>query len=66
MILRQNGGQVVEMGDVIKPNFIRCRSHINRVLPVSSSCIMPCLMVLNEADKKNVSPDPSQVQEVCK
>lgn len=28
--------------------------------------IMPCLMVLNEADKKNVSPDPSQVQEVCK
>ena len=30
------------------------------------SRIMPCLMVLNEADKKNVSPDPSQVQEVCK
>ncbi|MGP5272289.1 DsbE family thiol:disulfide interchange protein [Psychrobacter faecalis] len=28
--------------------------------------IMPCLMVLNEADKKNISPDPSQVQEVCK
>lgn len=30
------------------------------------SRIMPCLMVLNEADKKGVSPDPNQVQEVCK
>ena len=30
------------------------------------SRITPCLMVLNEADKSNVSPDPDQVKEACK
>ena len=44
------------------------RQHIVGEINESNwqSRIMPCLMVLNEADKKNVSPDPSQVQEVCK
>ena len=30
------------------------------------SRITPCLMVLNEADKSNVSPDLDQVREACK
>ena len=30
------------------------------------SRITPCLMVLNEADKSNVSPDLDQVKEACK
>ena len=30
------------------------------------SRITPCLMVLNEADKNDVSPDPQQVKEACK
>ena len=30
------------------------------------SRITPCLMVLNEADKGNVSPDPNRVKEACK
>ena len=30
------------------------------------SRITPCLMVLNEAKKRNVSPDPNQVKEACK
>ena len=44
------------------------RQHIVGEINESNwqSRIMPCLMVLNEADKKNFSPDPSQVQEVCK
>ena len=44
------------------------RQHIVGEINESNwqSRIMPCLMVLNEADKRNVSPDPSQVQEVCK
>ena len=44
------------------------RQHIVGEINESNwqSRIMPCLMVLNEADKKNVSPDPSQVQEECK
>ncbi|WP_333614824.1 DsbE family thiol:disulfide interchange protein [Psychrobacter sp.] len=44
------------------------RQHIVGEINESNwqSRIMPCLMVLNEADKKNVSPDSSQVQEVCK
>ena len=44
------------------------RQHIVGEINESNwqSRITPCLMVLNEADKKNVSPDPKQVQEVCK
>ena len=44
------------------------RQHIVGEINESNwqSRIMPCLMVLNEADKSNVSPDPDQVKEACK
>lgn len=44
------------------------RQHIVGEINESNwqSRIMPCLMVLNEADKSNVSPDPDQVEEACK
>ena len=44
------------------------RQHIVGEINESNwqSRITPCLMVLNEADKKDVSPDPQQVKEVCK
>ena len=44
------------------------RQHIVGEINESNwqSRITPCLMVLNEADKSNVSPDPDQVKEACK
>ena len=44
------------------------RQHIIGEINESNwqSRITPCLMVLNEADKKDVSPDPQQVKEACK
>ncbi|AGP49306.1 thiol oxidoreductase DsbE [Psychrobacter sp. G] len=44
------------------------RQHIVGEINESNwqSRITPCLMVLNEADKSNVSPDPDQVKETCK
>ncbi|AAZ19408.1 probable periplasmic protein thiol:disulfide oxidoreductase DsbE [Psychrobacter arcticus 273-4] len=44
------------------------RQHIVGEINESNwqSRIRPCLMVLNEADKSNVSPDPDQVKEACK
>ncbi|WP_201531200.1 MULTISPECIES: DsbE family thiol:disulfide interchange protein [unclassified Psychrobacter] len=44
------------------------RQHIVGEINESNwqSRITPCLMVLNEADKNNVSPDPDQVKEACK
>lgn len=44
------------------------RQHIIGEINESNwqSRITPCLMVLNEANKRNVSPDPSQVKEACK
>ena len=44
------------------------RQHIVGEINESNwqSRITPCLMVLNEADKSNVSPDLDQVKEACK
>lgn len=44
------------------------RQHIIGEINESNwqSRITPCLMVLNEANKRNVSPDPNQVKEACK
>lgn len=44
------------------------RQHIVGEINESNwqSRITPCLMVLNEADKSNASPDPDQVKEACK
>lgn len=44
------------------------RQHIVGEINESNwqSRITPCLMVLNEADKNNVSPDLDQVKEACK
>ncbi|MDE4454801.1 DsbE family thiol:disulfide interchange protein [Psychrobacter sp. DAB_AL62B] len=44
------------------------RQHIVGEINESNwqSRITPCLMVLNDADKGNVSPDPNQVKEACK
>lgn len=44
------------------------RQHIIGEINESNwqSRITPCLMVLNEADKNDVSPDPQQVKEACK
>ena len=44
------------------------RQHIVGEINESNwqSRIRPCLMVLNEADKSNISPDPDQVKEACK
>jgi cytochrome c biogenesis protein CcmG/thiol:disulfide interchange protein DsbE len=44
------------------------RQHIIGEINESNwqSRITPCLMVLNEANDKNVSPELSQVQEACK
>ena len=44
------------------------RQHIVGEIDESNwqSRITPCLMVLNEADKNNVSPDLDQVKEACK
>lgn len=44
------------------------RQHIVGEINESNwqSRITPCLMVLNDADKNNVSPDPNQVKEACK
>ena len=44
------------------------RQHIIGEINESNwqSRITPCLMVLNEAKKRNVSPDPNQVKEACK
>ena len=44
------------------------RQHIIGEINESNwqSRITPCLMVLNEANKRNVSPDPNQVREACK
>ena len=44
------------------------RQHIVGEINESNwqSRITPCLMVLNEADKNDVSPDPQQVKEACK
>lgn len=44
------------------------RQHIIGEINESNwqSRITPCLMVLNEANKRSVSPDPSQVKEACK
>ncbi|MGP9557304.1 DsbE family thiol:disulfide interchange protein [Psychrobacter sp. AOP7-A1-24] len=44
------------------------RQHIVGEINESNwqSRITPCLMVLNEASNNGVSPDPSQVAEVCK
>ena len=44
------------------------RQHIVGEINESNwqSRITPCLMVLNEADKGNVSPDPNRVKEACK
>ena len=44
------------------------RQHIIGEINESNwqSLITPCLMVLNEADKNDVSPDPQQVKEACK
>ena len=44
------------------------RQHIVGEINESNwqSRITPCLMVLNEADKSNVSPDPDHVKEACK
>lgn len=44
------------------------RQHIVGEINESNwqSRITPCLMLLNEADKNNVSPDATQVKEMCK
>ena len=44
------------------------RQHIIGEINESNwqSRITPCLMVLNEADKNNVSPDADKVEEACK
>ncbi|MFZ2842484.1 DsbE family thiol:disulfide interchange protein [Psychrobacter sp.] len=44
------------------------RQHIVGEINESNwqSRITPCLMVLNDADKGNVSPDPNRVKEACK
>ena len=44
------------------------RQHIIGEINESNwqSRITPCLMVLNEANKRNVSPDATQVKEACK
>ncbi|OXL28801.1 DsbE family thiol:disulfide interchange protein [Psychrobacter sp. DAB_AL32B] len=44
------------------------RQHIVGEINESNwqSRITPCLMVLNDADKGNVSPDPNKVKEACK
>ena len=44
------------------------RQHIIGEINESNwqSRITPCLMVLNEANNNNVSPDPTQVAEACK
>lgn len=44
------------------------RQHIIGEINESNwqSRITPCLMVLNEANKRSVSPNPSQVKEACK
>lgn len=44
------------------------RQHIIGEINESNwqSHITPCLMVLNEANNNNVSPDPTQVAEACK
>ena len=44
------------------------RQHIIGEINESNwqSRITPCLMVLNEANKRDVSPDPNQVKEACK
>ncbi|WP_352288043.1 DsbE family thiol:disulfide interchange protein [Psychrobacter sp. GW64-MNA-CIBAN-0177] len=44
------------------------RQHIIGEINESNwqSRITPCLMVLNEANKRDVSPDPNQVREACK
>ena len=44
------------------------RQHIIGEINESNwqSRITPCLMILNEANNNNVSPDPSQVAEACK
>ena len=44
------------------------RQHIIGEINESNwqSRITPCLTVLNEANKRNVSPDPNQVKDACK
>ncbi|MGX8219518.1 DsbE family thiol:disulfide interchange protein [Psychrobacter celer] len=44
------------------------RQHIIGEINESNwqSRITPCLMVLNDANDKNISPDPAQVAEACK
>ena len=44
------------------------RQHIIGEINESNwqSRITPCLMVLNDANKRDVSPDPNQVKEACK